>query len=486
MHQHQNRLDQIDSPTAPRERPAAGRRTLARWSDVARGLVPDRPTGPTEAENKQRNRRWAIYLAVGISIFTGYFLVRVSSQAIDVPVGDWGVYYRAGEALLAGQSPYSLQYGPCLTFKNAPIVATAIVPLAMLPPLLARWIWCLLDVALVGLIVWLGVRIVEGDGNIRAKTWWLAWGAAGLSIRYIMNQMHAGSTTTLWVALILGAFYLMQRGRMFAAGGVLAMAIAWKLVPICFVPYLLLRRRATLGFAGLLLAGGAMFIVPVALLGWNQNINVHALWPEHLTSTEIPKQVWRIQNQSVYAQLSRLLAPSTYGSQMADWPREQVRNLWLVVSCTTAAILYGAFWLTNRRRGRETHPCVHLAMLLIYMTVCNPLAWRYNFVALIFPYFLVLYGLSEGGPHRRLRIGLLVAGFVLASFPSHGPWPIESLHAAGDRLWGTLLLGIAVVLTAPSLVKREASHFDNERSSWEMVTSTPSSAIASPKVHSVA
>ena len=388
--------------------------------------------------------------------------------------------------MLTGQSPYSLVHGPYLTFKNAPIVAAALVPLAMLPPLLARWVWCLMDVALVGLIAWLGIRIVQRDGPIPTKTWWVACGAVGLSLRYIINQMHAGSTATFWVALVLGMFYLVQRRRMFAGGGLLAMAIAWKLVPICFVPYLLLQRRAKFAVAGLLMAGGVMFVVPAAFLGWSQNIEVHAAWPEYLLSDDVPHQIWRVQNQSVYAQLSRLLAPSIYACQIADWPREQVRDLWLGVSCVTAGILYGALWLTNRPTGRQTHPAIFLALLLIYMTLFNPLAWRYNFVAMIFPYFLVLHGISTGGPHRRARIGLLFAACALAFLPSSGPWPIESLHAAGDRLWGTVLLGIAVVLTAPALIELEVTYFDKERSSCDTVTSTPSSAISSPKVHDVA
>ncbi len=486
MDKHFNQFDGIDLSVSCSEPPAVGRRTLDTWSDVTRGLALGRLTNPMVLDHQRRNRRLAIYFCVGLAVFTGYFLVRVSKQAIGEPIGDWGVYYRAGSALLAGQTPYTLQFGPYLTFKNAPIVAAAIAPLAMLPPLLARWVWCLMDVALVGLIAWLGVHIVHRQGRVTTRTWWLACGAVGLSARYIMNQMHAGSTATFWVALILGAFYLVQRGRMFAGGGVLAAAIAWKLVPICFVPYVLLQRRATLGLAGLLLAGVAMFVLPATLLGWNHNIEVHAAWPGHLVSDGTPSQIWRIQNQSVYAQLSRLLAPSTYGCQIADWPRDRVRNLWLAVSCVAAGILYASIWFSNRRRGRESHPGIHLALLLIYMTLFNPLAWRYNFIALIFPYFIVLYGISEGGPHRRLRIGLLVAGVVLASLPSSGPWPLESLHAAGDRLWGTVLLGIAVVLTAPALAMRTGNDLDNERSSWNTATSPPPSATSNPKVQRAA
>lgn len=461
--------------------------TRAQWADVAHIFLPSRWSPTARLADERRRTRATIYLGIAIVVFTGYFLVRVTSQAIDEPVGDWGVYYRAGLAMLIGQTPYSLEFGPYLTFKNAPIVATAIAPLAMLPPVVARWLWCVMDVALVGLIAWLAVRIVAGDGPIRYRTWWVAVAAVGLSLRYIMNQMHAGSTATLWVAFLMGAFFLIQKQRMFTGGGVLAAAVAWKLVPICFVPYLFLRPKTIWGLAGFVTAVAVMFITPAIALGWNQNLTVHAEWPQHLFSTEIPHQIWRVQNQSVYAQLSRLLAPSKHGCQFLDIPRDQVRNLWLILSCLSAAALYGSFWLADRRATRKSPPAIHLALLLIYMTVFNPLAWRYNFVAMLFPYFLVLYGIVEGGPHRRTRVGLLVVAWVLSSLPSGGPWPIESLHAAGDRLWGTILLGIAVVLTAPVLSKgTESAHSESESTSWETETSTPLSAMGSPRVHSVA
>lgn len=489
MSSNQNRMDSVGTSTATSQ---SDYRTVARWPDVAHIFLPSRWHRTKQMAGERRRRRLVIYLVVAVTLFTGYFLVRVSGQASGEPVGDWGVYYRAGLALLVGQTPYSLEFGPYLTFKNAPIVAVAIAPVAMLPLVLARCLWCLMDVALVGLLVWLAVRIVEGDGRIRYRTWWLAVGAVGLSLRYIMNQMHAGSTATLWVALLLGAFYLIQRQRMFVGGGVLAAAVAWKLVPICFVPYLFLRRGPLWGLAGFVVAAGLMFLLPAASLGWNENLAVHRDWPEHLFATEIPHQVWRIQNQSVYAQLSRLLAPSTHGCQFLDLPREQVRNLWLAMSCLTAAALYAGFWLSNRSGNRETHSGVHLALLLIYMTVFNPLAWRYNFVAMLFPYFLVLYGIAEGGQYHRTRIGLLVTAWILSSLPSGGSWPIESLHASGDRLWGTMLLAVAVLLTAPVLCKSgeatadESFHGDNESTSWETATSTPASAIGNPRVHSVA
>lgn len=487
MSRHTDRLNTIDSPELPPQREAPEHRTTAHWRDVARALVPSRRANERPTEDEQRRRRAIACVAIGTVIFTGYFLLRVSKQAMGVPDGDWSVYYRAGQSLLVGQSPYSMEFGPYLTFKNAPIVAMAIAPLAMLPPVLARCLWCLADVALVGLIVYLSIRIVVGEGRIRDKTWLVALGAVGLTIRYIMNQIHAGSTATLWVALILGAFYLMQRQRMFASGGVLAAAVAWKLVPLCFVPYLLFQKRPWSAFAGLGITTAFMVFGPAVLLGWSGNFDVHAEWPRHLSSSEIPHQVWRVQNQSVYAQLSRLLAPSEHGCQIANWPREQIRLLWLAISCATAAALYGGFWMAGRKSKREIHPGIHLALLLIFMTIFNPLAWRYNFVAMLFPYFLVLYGIAEGGPYRRLRIGLLIAGWILSSLPSGGPWPIEALHAAGDRLWGTVLLGIAVLLTTPVLSRlKSAAHSERDSSSWDTATSIPSAGMGSPKLHSVA
>ncbi len=487
MSRHTNRLDAIDSPELPTKAVDADQRTTAHWRDIAPALVPSHTTSEGSSKDALRRRQAIIGFTVATALFTGYFLVRVARQTMRVLEGDWSVYYRAGQALLHGYSPYSMDFGPYLTFKNAPIVAMAITPMALLPPVVARCLWCLFDVALVGLIVYLSIRIAVGEDRIRERIWWLALGAVGLTLRYIMNQIHAGSTATLWVALILGAFYLMQRRRMLAGGSVLAAAVAWKLVPVCFVPYILFQKRPWRAFAGLGIAAGVMFLAPAASLGWSENFNVHAQWPQHLNSSETPHQIWRVQNQSVYAQLSRLLAPSEHGCQLATLPRNEIRVLWLALSCATAAVLYAGIWIAERKKTAAIHPGIYLALLLIFMTIFNPLAWRYNFVAMLFPYFLILYGIAEGGPYRRLRIGLLIAGWVLSSLPSSGPWPIEPLHAAGDRLWGTVLLAMAVLLTIPAVSRSRSSvHSESDSNSWDTATSTPSAGMGSPKLHSVA
>jgi hypothetical protein len=80
-----------------------------------------------------------------------------------------------------------------------------------------------------------------------------------------------------------------------------------------------------------------------------------------------------------------------------------------------------------------------LSLLLIYMTVFNPLAWRYNYVSVGIAYLYVLHALWRGVQRQRLVITIAVGSYLLHFAP-------DAMQALGARLWGTAALAVAVVL----------------------------------------
>jgi hypothetical protein len=373
--------------------------------------------------------RWLLVTLV-ILMFVGYWSIRTGRQAQRSLDHDFGVYYRAGTALWEGTDPYHLDHGPLLTFKYAPIVAVGMMPLAQLDAVTARVLWCWLD--MLGLVVmfWLSFDLVGVSPKGRRG---LVFFVLLMVLGHAVAEFHAGQTSTLWGALVLAAMRDMTRDRPMRSGLWLAGAICVKLVPVALVPYYLFTRRPIRGLAGLALGLAGWLLLPTLFLGWERNLELLSTWPEHLSSTTTIHQATRIQNQSVFAQLARWGGVGQEGGRTLA----EVQPIWLGLSLLGAAATYA--WIG---RHRDRHPAAHLSLLMIYVTAFNPLAWRYNFLALVPAYVYLADGLSRYDGRWLARFGLGVASSVVMTIQFS-----DELYAAGGRLWGLAWLLVAVWMT---------------------------------------
>ena len=370
--------------------------------------------------------------------------------------GDWGVYYRAGLAMRRRDALYTLDYGSMLTFKNAPVVALALAPLSLLPVGLARWIWLIGDVLCLAGAYGLAARVIfapmSADSEITGRqhdffaptpspaTRRLLIGCALLlTAHYLLDQIFSGATTSYFLLLTVAAFVWAWEGKPIRAGAALAAAILLKIVPLAFVPWLLLNRRPARAVTALVASLLVGLALPAAWIGPTRNLQLLRQWPAHLASTESAEQNQRPQNQSVLALLSRTLQDGPRRLNVADLSTPVVRDIWLGLSFITAAALYA--WI-GRNVWRNTADAGKiLSLLLLYMTLFNPLAWRYNYVALGVPCLYVLEQLRR----RRARPPLAIAALAAISYGLHflpiGP------QAYSARLWGGFSLAMAVLLS---------------------------------------
>src|SRR5258708_5820617 len=91
--------------------------------------------------------RWSIVFL--LILFAVHFFFRTGRSLPSDLRCDWGVYYKAGQAMRHREPIYTLEWGPDMTFKYAPCVALAIAPFSLLPPVTARMAFFLADVVLV-------------------------------------------------------------------------------------------------------------------------------------------------------------------------------------------------------------------------------------------------------------------------------------------------------------------------------------------------
>jgi len=376
-------------------------------------------------------RLLAVALLAG---FIVYSFIRVGTHAYKQMPGDWGVYYRAGDAMRQRLPIYTLEAGPLLTFKNAPVVALAAAPLSMLPRSVARMVSLLVDIVLLTGMMALALRLIDPGQRLVWLHMWIAMGALVFCYPYLFAQLYSGQTTVLFLASTVAGFYLAVHNRPRLAGLALSLGICLKLVPLCFIPYLLFVSRPARAITWTMLCTLALLLIPALWVGWEANALLLVEWPRHLRDTDLPEQVWRLQNQSVFSQLMRLLTDTSYEINFASLAVETVRKIWLTVSLLGAAVLYVFIYFTRHHAGALA---THLALLLTYMTLFNPLAWRYNFLALAVPYAVVLAGLFRR-PEDRMTLILLVGSCAFVTTPAHS-------QIYGARFIGASLLVAAVL-----------------------------------------
>ena len=206
---------------------------------------------------------WRVLAITAIAIFLAIFTYRFSRHVSRGMELDWGIYYKAGLAIRNGTPLYNLDEGVLLTFRYGPIVAVAYAPLTYLSPVWARFVSMLVDIGLLFLMFLIPLKMIEIRGFSR-EAFWVGVAAFVYCLRYVLNQLQAGQTTVIWTSFSIFAFYLaakLDRGsgdgshelearvtknglsRLGLAGFLLAAAICIKVVPICFAPYFLIRKK---------------------------------------------------------------------------------------------------------------------------------------------------------------------------------------------------------------------------------------------------
>lgn len=395
-------------------------------------------------------------------VFFTYASVRVVHYQIKdtsrLGDGDWGVYYRAGRAMRLKLPLYTLEHGPLLTFKNPPTVALLIAPLSLLPIGLARWVWLVGDLFFLIVIYRLASRVIFIGDDPPVLRRLLIAGAVFLSLHYILDELFAGTTSLFYISMTIAAFVWACENKPIRAGAALGLAICLKVVPLAFVPWLLLSPRPVRSCSSLLATLVLLAFLPAVWVGPDRNWELLQHWPVHLAKTEIHEQEYRPTNQSLNAMLTRLLTRGVARmrrTNLASLSPRTVHALWLGMSALLGAAVYGWIVLQTSRGRRDDGAA--LSLLLLFMTLCNPLAWRYTYVAVGVPFLYVLHALARGiKPHRMILL-LLALAYLLHFAP-------EFMQALSARFWGAVALAVAVIV---------AESYGTERARSELAPTAP-------------
>jgi alpha-1,2-mannosyltransferase len=360
---------------------------LARVSDFS--LVPT------------RRRKWPLRLAVGAgAISVAGYAAELAWHHSGVMLNwyDLNVYNHAG--LITRNLPqrlYTWQLRPGIKFTYTPFAALLFAFGSLLPWVVLRWLMTGASVAATGGTVWLTLGALgwRGRGRVTAM---LALGAAVLWIEPVQRALHLGQIEPALMLLIV--WDLCQPDHRRRKGIGIGLAAGIKLVPLIFIPYLILtgkRRQAavvTAAFAGSI-AAGFVFLPQVSVRYWLTGYFLH---PGNVGD------VGSLLNQSLFALVARAA-----GTMHAATP------IWLGLDVVVAA----AGLVTAAALHRGGRPVAGWLTCALTGLLVSPISWDHHWVWIV-P-VLVLFAdaaVRSQGAKRRAWAALTV---VVAAL--YGAWP---------------------------------------------------------------
>jgi alpha-1,2-mannosyltransferase len=355
-------------------------------------------------------------------------------------------------------------------YPNPPMMAVLLVPVAklgQLHPLAAALTWFYLKVALTLLVFRWVFRFVADAG--RPFPPWAQALTVLLSIRPIVGDLQHGNINLFILFLVVAALFALLRKRDFLAGLLLALAIACKLTPALFIPYLLWKRAwrclagCIVGVMLFLLPG----IVPGTLLGFEANQQQLTSWYREMVRPYVVenKVQAKYSNQSLVGLVFRLTThtpafaeydfaeeryvPLAYANVISLDPRQAK---WIVLACEVlfaGLVLWRCRAPLDARRGWRLS--AEFAVVLLGMLLFSERTWKHHCVTLVLPFAVLCYYLAVEAP-RRVRIGLMAMLGLVTGLLSMTSTELFDEFARQAQVYGAYVLAFLILLTALLLI----------------------------------
>jgi hypothetical protein len=316
-------------------------------------------------------------------------------------------------------------------YPNPPIMALLLKPLADMKPPFGALLWYYLKAGMALASLYWVFRLVEGNGPPFPP--WAKALVVLLSLRPIMGDLVHGNVNLFILFLVAAGLYAFHKGRQAGGGLLIALAIACKVTPALFVPYLVWKRawRALAGCGvGLVLF---LWVVPSCFLGWAENQRLLTSWTNQMiVPFVVHGEVTSVhENQSLPGLAARLL---THRPSFLEWDKAPPHHLsaqyydnifdlppavprWVVRG---AELLFVGLVIWRCRQALAPRAgwrlAAEFAVVVLGMLLFSERTWKHHGVTLMLPFAVLCYYLATARPGwwlRRYLIGTLLAVALL-------------------------------------------------------------------------
>jgi len=368
---------------------------------------------------------WSRMLALaGLIVAALFFATAVTAYIVDFvyhtgAVLNWydlNVYNDAG--LITRHLPsilYSWGLTPTVKFTYTPFAAVVFAGGSLMPFATLRWVMTVAGLISIPLTAWLTLGAMGRRGMSRAAVA-LAVGAIALWTEPVTKALSLGQIEPLLLLLVV--WDLTRPDKRWWKGVGIGLAAGIKLVPLIFIPYLLLAgkiRQAAVatGTFAVTIAVGFIVLPGPSSLYW---LTGYFVRPGRTGAVDA------LVNQSLLGLLAR-----QFGGVTATQP------VWLPIALGVALIGVAAGALLSRA-GK---PVQGWTLVGITGVLVSPISWDHHWVWIV-PFLAMLAGLAMAARGRLARSGYLVAFLLTAAV--FGAWP-ERYSGPDAYIPGRGLLG---------------------------------------------
>ena len=366
---------------------------------------PDVATTPVVRPGRVRARRRAlVWAAAAFALALGAWVADIATHPIDLTLGwfDLNIYNHAGLITRhATDTLYSWHFRPGVQYLYTPFAALGFAAGSLVPWAVLKWLMTGASLAAMIVTVWVTFGQLGWAGRRRTAAV-LGVSALALWSEPVLRSLQVGQIELLLMALI--AWDMCQPdGRRWKGVGV-GVAAGIKLVPLIFIPYLLLAGKVRQAAVALGVFAATAVIGLVALphdsvKWWLTGYFLHA---GNFEKTSLGS----LLNQSLLAMITR--TPAGAGS---------VTSLWLLL-----AALFGCLGLGSAavlaRTGRLTAGWVTCAVTGVLI---SPISWDNHWVWIVpVGVLLVDAAVRARGWARAGYVALIAAlAAVFLDWPTH-------------------------------------------------------------------
>lgn len=404
-----------------------------------------------KAEARQVGSEFRVLIALFGAVLVVFMVVPVLHCLRGQSIKDYIVWYDAGQAVLRGKEVY-----PPLNFKfpfmYPPPCALFLAPLAALGKLGLIVVLVMICAAAWIASILLAIRLATGTS---ARAHWLVYFVPNvIVIVYVWGNFLLGQPSLLLLALMLGAFVLLQRNSQAPAGVLIALAAAIKAFPAIAVVYLIYRRYWVAAISLLVSLVFLLILLPAPFRGLTQAKEDLYRWSNGMLFKYDEGGVaqragrsnsWR--NQSIWGVSNRMLrhveSDPSFGphvpvySNFADLKFSTVNTI-ILGSAFVFGLAFVAAMPSRSRRTPESD-AIEFALLLLLILIFTPLTFGYLFAWLLYPFTIVVHRLLT---FRRRRL-LIFAGIATALLALTIPFRVGA-QTYGNTLAATMLLFVGL------------------------------------------